>query len=1281
MATYPYESLNPDSFQQLIQSILSKTYPDFQCFPVGHADGGRDGVVRLEDDSSPAKPFILFQVKFTRERLTNRQARSWLLKTIENELPSIRDQISRGAERFVLISNVPGTGPQETGSIDRLHSLLNESLPIPAVAWWRDDVDRRLDSEWDLKFAYPSLLTGPDVVRYLVESHPQEDRQRRHNAIKAFISGQYKSDSEVKFKQAELKNDLFRLFTDIPIVPSAPTTHGEPQMAQLTSAIRRAATPAARELTSFWLQEWLQLGRMRRRSYRSHDPLGDFMVNAAALLLDIDFQRAEPLVILQGGPGQGKSTIVQYICQIHRHRLLELPPKDEIDDQILDSPLRLPFKVDLRDFASWIAGGNPFGDFPVQSSEDQFQRSLDGFLAALVRYESGGAQFTVSDLHATLQSSPTIIVLDGLDEVADSSRRQEVVDSISSALPRLQALSASLQLILTTRPNPFATSTVLPHTGFATYSLDNLTRTSIGAYAERWLQSQDIDDREAREVRAILTEKLNEPHLQALARNPMQLSILLNLIHRRGVSLPDKRTALYDSYMDLFFDRESEKASAVRENRDLLIRIHRYLAWVLHSEAELASKSRSRSLGTGTRRTGTITQASLMTLIRDFLQADGSDVELADTLFGGLVERVVAIVSRIEGLYEFDVQTLREYFAARHLYETAPYSPAGEIRRGTRSDRWRALCRNPYWFNVARFYAGCYSEGELASLLDELDALREDVAFRNTHQPQLLTATLLGDYVFSQRRRTMNSAVALLCEERSVRIFAARDEFALRQVDDIIVRDKGGREQLFEACKALIVPGRPTEEMVDLGRSILRRNCDPEELHRWWLEMLKSADEGDVPWWCEVGDVLEGWSGVSAEAVMQLLNTEQIPSEKVIAGLLHADRVDLFHGQEGLFEAGVSAILDGEWLAPHGPESILHALAMTLHPRFLSEVRSRHSFGMYAMDGDALDGMASLSSDEVWTAYSGAQGAADIVQAFLSEVRTGGDLWDMSTEPWDRVVETGRRSFGERSKFLELACLGAGIRSKDQQCSEYNDLFDHSRSLVKRARYARLRAGSREWWGRQFDEAREVADLQLALLLFLSYAGAKTVGDLIGRVDAMVDAMPERDWQRLHSMLETTASLNAGREWLKLLRIRGHRMPNKLGERAVVLLALRCSANNRKELYRRYLEDKETVDHVVASFRGAMEVTLALTDRARWPIAIEVLRKNYGLGVSANRELYALWGQRSRLPDGIARGVMEQASEFPSGLLRVSEARCRQLDAGTIVPVGRIAAEEGWFDS
>ena len=101
----------------------------------------------------------------------------------------------------MLVTNVAGTAHPEVGSIDKLHDLLAEHIPIPVQAWWRDDLDRRLDNEWDLKFMYPALFSGVDLLRLVVEASPRESRERRQNAITAFLSGQFESDREVKFNK------------------------------------------------------------------------------------------------------------------------------------------------------------------------------------------------------------------------------------------------------------------------------------------------------------------------------------------------------------------------------------------------------------------------------------------------------------------------------------------------------------------------------------------------------------------------------------------------------------------------------------------------------------------------------------------------------------------------------------------------------------------------------------------------------------------------------------------------------------------------------------------------------------------------------------------------------------------------------------------------------------------------------------------------------------------------------------------------------------------------
>jgi hypothetical protein len=251
---------------------------------------------------------------------------------------------------------------------------------------------------------------------------------------------------------------------------------------------------------------------------------------------------------------------------------LELFPKHHVP-----KGARIPFKVELRDFAVWLGGRDPFAaDQEAQGKPEGWTKSLDAFLAAQIRHYSGGCPFDVSDLHALCRRTAILLVLDGLDEVASIQSRRDVIREVGAALTRLQALPASVHAIVTTRPAAFANSPGFPSEKFSCFNLGALTKEQIFEFAAKWIRVRKLQGREASDVNQVLKQKLELPHLRELARNPMQLTILLTLIHNRGASLPDKRTHLYDTYVDVFFARESEKSETVREHRELLIDMHRY---------------------------------------------------------------------------------------------------------------------------------------------------------------------------------------------------------------------------------------------------------------------------------------------------------------------------------------------------------------------------------------------------------------------------------------------------------------------------------------------------------------------------------------------------------------------------------------------------------------------------------------------------------------------------------------------------------------------------------
>jgi len=371
---YPFENLGPERFQQLCLALLAKEYPRVQRFPVAQPDGGRDAVAYYPDGGGDK--FMVFQVKYARKPLAETEPHKWLAAIVEDEAPKVRELIPRGALRYVLMTNVPGTAHLDKGSIDKLNSLLAEKLGVPSFCLWRDDISRRLDDAWDLKWAYPDIMAGPDFLRAIVESGLSEHRERRSSAIRAFLRSQYDMDEDVRFKQVELQNKLLDLFIDVPVALR------DQQPDRKTHHIFRAVVNRV-----FWSREpefedveGEQAGLFEHgvRWHTTHEePFG-----AATLLLSAPMQHQMPHVVIEGAPGQGKSTIAQYVCQVHRMRLLdEVEALKSILPAHACTPVRLPIKVDLRDFALWLGRRDPFN---IDKAAVEPANSVSSKLAPLI---------------------------------------------------------------------------------------------------------------------------------------------------------------------------------------------------------------------------------------------------------------------------------------------------------------------------------------------------------------------------------------------------------------------------------------------------------------------------------------------------------------------------------------------------------------------------------------------------------------------------------------------------------------------------------------------------------------------------------------------------------------------------------------------------------------------------------------------------------------------------------------------------------------------------------
>ena len=186
-----------------------------------------------------------------------------------------------------------------------------------------------------------------------------------------------------------------------------------------------------------------------------------------------------PFIVLEGSPGQGKSTISQYVCQIHRMRIIgESASASRLPSSHISSPVKLPFKVELRDFALWLRKINPFVSRADEEIEG-WQPSLESFLSAQVRHFSGGVEFIVADLHAVVRHSAVFLALDGLDEVADLGLRKKVMFQIETGMSVSKKSQLHCRLSSRVVPQHWKTLQAFQRTCFNTFLSPHYTKTIL----------------------------------------------------------------------------------------------------------------------------------------------------------------------------------------------------------------------------------------------------------------------------------------------------------------------------------------------------------------------------------------------------------------------------------------------------------------------------------------------------------------------------------------------------------------------------------------------------------------------------------------------------------------------------------------------------------------------------------------------------------------------------------------------------------------------------------
>ncbi|MFD6326344.1 NACHT domain-containing protein [Streptomyces sp. NPDC058442] len=1102
---YNYESLLDQRFQMLCQSLLLTEYENVQCFPVGKADGGRDATSQVD-----GRLETVFQVKYSHNPSAIKKPAKWIIDSLEGEKEKIARLKSRGATRYILITNAFPTSNLDSGAIDQVNAHLRDNVPMEAYCWWRDDLDRRLDGNFDLKLKYPTLLSGSDMLRLLWENlGTNEESSRRKMALTAYFAHQAEKDSTIRFKQAELlPSSLLDLFIDVPALPygtgrdqlpglfKSYVEHVTSKPQQDSESPDEAANRA--ELMRFSNMGYIQSGKKVPGTFVANLLNRPGVLSGAAeLLLDSRFSDDHPCIVLEGAPGQGKTTLSQYLAQLQRLRILDRKEDlKRVPREHEGTSVMLPLKIELRDLASWIKGTDPWAGAPEAAHGKPL--TLEGAVAGHVEKYSGGFTFDVADLAFVVQERPVLLILDALDEVADMDDRRAVVEEVVSGVTRLRQNADNLKVLVTSRPTAVAGAPSFPDTLFGYLSLAPIPPKLASIYAQKWGKARKLRKVDLVDIGKTLDEKLSAPHMAELAKNTMQLSILLSLIYHRGSSLPDKRTELYDAYIDSFFNREVEKSAVVRENRVLLVSLHQHLAYYIHAQAE------------SSRTTGRITREELTNVVKSFLERHKEAEGALDSLLTGVVERVVALVSRVEGTYEFEVQPLREYFAARYLYDTAPYVPATSVGHGTKPDRFDGIARNPYWMNVTRFFAGCFTQGELLDLAERVCSLCDAPEMQGNYYPRALALALLQDWVFSQSNLATEKVI-----DKVFGGYGFRSSYlAAMQLSrspwqaisfDLALSAKTGSVYLAERKVDQLFSDERIENVRALAYILSHQKDGRDVLRDRWQAEYASAPSARKIKLLEIAK----WLRLERSEVSASTFSSVEEDAKVLAVALNSPYAAPAVPKDREREVVRAAL--------NGPNQ--HALGAGHSP--LSQVLGVASVTLwtYVLESMYPGIYLQLPPREQIGEFSCATALYDVSKFILDQVP---DSLKENLDAWRFYVDRLEDEFGSTWNTWVVALLSGYVKSSDTRWAGAANLYSRDHSPCDRIRYAKRKAKQADWWLSQLDAAstNDMRERWLAAAYF--WAAPATLSELWLCYEECLNSVSQESFARLLGLTESS---------------------------------------------------------------------------------------------------------------------------------------------------------------
>lgn len=705
MPGYELNRLDSRNFQHLVQALALRVLgPEARIYGDG-PDGARDATFQMSltvtDPNAVWDGYGIIQIKFRQTSRRGAKDVTWLCSELRKEMKKFakREKLTK-PKYYIIATNLYLSSVAEKGGKDLVDKVLQEHGTVQGVQDWRiwdgDQIERFLDGHPDIRQTYAAWVLSGDVLTEVMNKL-HFSTPKFQSIMKRFLQQELLADQYPRLHGNSTSDrdriPLARVFIDLP-------ASAEP--------ISEARYTGPQDNISF-LCHLLDVGVQRL------DPRNLKVTARKSTDRGADRVCQTGRLVLVGGPGQGKTTLGQFACQLYRAALLEKNQAKytaEVESalkSILDQsktgsiPLpksrRFPVRVVLNEFAAALG-------------KDEHCDSLLSYIRLKIQKRTD-SKISHEDLRNWLSSYPWFLVLDGLDEVPASSNRDAVLEAVSNFLIEVNELDADLLILATTRPQGYHQE--FPPNVHEHWYLVPLDPAIARRYASMLIAERHANDGVRREqLEARVVEALSSTHTSRLMQSPLQVTIISLLAERMG-RLPQDRWKLFSEYFRTIYDREIERnietSQLLQEHRDTITRIHWEVGFQLQMSAERTGSTDSH-----------MPSERFARLVRHHLSGpivgfDGAELsKLTDAILRAALERLVFLVSPEGDRVGFEIRSLQEFAAAERLADGRD----SEVHL-----RLQNIGLSSHWRNTLRFLGGNLAANK-PHLIDQVRMLVHD---------------------------------------------------------------------------------------------------------------------------------------------------------------------------------------------------------------------------------------------------------------------------------------------------------------------------------------------------------------------------------------------------------------------------------------------------------------------------------------------------------------------------------------------------------------------------